>query len=91
MTKLERRILNAIPGSWFDPLLTGPDAVIGNPPYSCKDIENLLLAIRRKIETLINPAQKAPMRAPSAKAVAYFKGAIAKRKRLKQKAKRKKK
>ena len=35
-----------IPTNWCDPLLTGPNAVIGKPPYNCKDIERLLNAIR---------------------------------------------
>lgn len=37
--------LPTIPTNWLDPLLTGPDAVIGNPPYNCRDIERLLRAI----------------------------------------------
>lgn len=37
-----------IPTTWLDPLLTGPKAVIGEPPYDCRDIENLLQAIRAR-------------------------------------------
>ena len=37
-----------IPNTWLDPLLTGPKAVVGNPPYTCTDIENLLREIRRQ-------------------------------------------
>jgi hypothetical protein len=38
-----------VPGNWLDPLLTGPDAVIGKPPYDCKDIECLLNAVADRI------------------------------------------
>ncbi len=27
----------------------GPGAVIGKPPYNCKDIERLLLALRERV------------------------------------------
>lgn len=39
-----------VPLTWLDPMLTGPDAVIGDPPYTCKDIEAVCKAIRRRIE-----------------------------------------
>ena len=38
-----------IPTNWCDPLLTGPQKVIGSPPYWVGDIGALLLAIRRRI------------------------------------------
>jgi hypothetical protein len=41
--------LDAVPTNWVDSLLTGPDAVIGKYPFGCPDIQNLLLAIRRRI------------------------------------------
>ena len=50
MTPTEKRVLAAIPTNWTDPLLTGPEAVIGNPPYDCRDIERLLNAIRARTE-----------------------------------------
>jgi hypothetical protein len=40
---------SGIPTSWLDPLLTGPCAVIGMPPYDCRDIERLLNAIRKRM------------------------------------------
>jgi hypothetical protein len=43
------RAIDAVPMSWLDPLLTGPKAVIGNPPYGCPDIERLLNAIRDRL------------------------------------------
>ena len=48
MTKEEKAALDAIPTTWLDPLLTGPKAVIGMPPYGCPDIERLLNAIRER-------------------------------------------
>ena len=44
-------ILSAIPTNWLDPLLTGQNSVL--PPghvYTPKDIERLLLAIRKRLE-----------------------------------------
>jgi hypothetical protein len=37
------------PTNWLDPLLTGPTAVIGKPPYGCPDIERLLNALKARI------------------------------------------
>lgn len=44
-----REIADVIPTNWVDPLLTGPAAVISNQPYTCKDIERLLLAVRVRV------------------------------------------
>ena len=44
-----RPVGSGIPTSWLDPLLTGPEAVIGDPPYDCRDIERLLNAIRKRM------------------------------------------
>ena len=43
--------LKAVPMTWLDPMLTGPKAIIGAPPYHCKDIEALLRAIRARVIT----------------------------------------
>jgi hypothetical protein len=40
-----------VPTSWLDPLLTGPRAVIGRPPFNCPDIERLLHAVAAEIRT----------------------------------------
>ena len=40
---------NLIPTSWLDPLLTGPNAVIGEHPYDEYDIDNLLRSVRGRI------------------------------------------
>ncbi len=45
-----KRVLGIIPTSWCDSLLTGENSIIGEPPYDCKDIERLLLAIKGHIE-----------------------------------------
>lgn len=39
----------AIPANWLDPLLTGPNAVIGHPPYNCHDVERLFNALRARM------------------------------------------
>lgn len=38
----------AIPTSWLDPLLSGPDAIL-KPPYGCFEIERLLRAIKARV------------------------------------------
>ena len=48
---------SAIPTNWTDPLLTGPTAVIGRPPYGLPDIERLLVALRTRAARL---RQEAP-------------------------------
>lgn len=47
---LQRRVLSRVPDSWLHPLLTGPDAVVGKPPFTCQDVERLLLKIRKSIK-----------------------------------------
>lgn len=51
--RLREAIRDAIPRSWLDPLLTGPKAVIGSPPYTCSDIERLLNAIRERVTSTV--------------------------------------
>lgn len=46
------RAAAAIPTNWCDPLLTGPTTVLGKPPYDCGDIENLLRAVKKRIQEL---------------------------------------
>lgn len=47
---LERVIESAIPSNWLDPLLTGEDNVIGEAPYTPKDIERLLNAVKKRLK-----------------------------------------
>jgi hypothetical protein len=49
-----------VPTTWLDPLLTGPDAVIGKPPYGCPDIERLLSAIRSRVEAVQSDTVRVP-------------------------------
>jgi hypothetical protein len=51
-------LLACVPTTWLDPLLTGPDAVIGRYPYGGDDIENLLRAIRARITALASSTDK---------------------------------
>lgn len=48
--KRETDLINSVPTTWLDPLLTGKDKVVGNPPFECPDIERLLKAIRQRME-----------------------------------------
>jgi hypothetical protein len=48
---VKRSFSDEIPTNWLDPLLTGKGAVIGQPPYNCKDIERLLTALKDRIKT----------------------------------------
>lgn len=43
-----------VPTTWLDPLLTGPKAVIGQPPYNCKDIERLMWHLAERIRAAPN-------------------------------------
>ena len=54
----EKVVLDEIPDNWLDPLLTGPNAVIGVPPYNCKDIERLLVALKERIRTRLAASRK---------------------------------
>lgn len=40
---------NCVPTNWLDDLLSGPDAVIGKPPYYSDHIEQLLRAVKERI------------------------------------------
>lgn len=44
----------SIPTTWLDPLLTGPDRVMGQPPYDGEDIENLLRAVKARVAKRID-------------------------------------
>jgi hypothetical protein len=59
MTKSERKIasdlMSCIPTNWADPLLTGDQKVL-HGEFDCRDIERLLIAIRRRMEQKIGMA-----------------------------------
>ena len=45
-------LINCVPTNWLDPLLTGDAKVLPDGyEYTPKDIEKLLLAIRKRMET----------------------------------------
>jgi hypothetical protein len=44
------RLIACVPTTWLDPLLTGPDAVMGEPPWNCPEVEVLLRAIKKRME-----------------------------------------
>lgn len=54
LSEERRRLVACVPDSWLDSLLTGPDAVLTGAPgtWACPDIENLLRAIRERMEAL---------------------------------------
>ncbi len=52
--RLRKALRDAVPSNWLDPLLTGPKAVIGQPPYGCQDIERLLNAVRERVVSTVN-------------------------------------
>ena len=59
MTEAEKRmILDAIPKTWLDPLLTGPKKVLGPYPYEGADIERLLNAIRQRVGKTVAALRK---------------------------------
>ena len=43
------KFADMVPTTWLDPLLTGDKAVIGHPPYNCKDIERLMWHLAERI------------------------------------------
>jgi hypothetical protein len=49
---LRRRVMDAIPSNWCDPLLTGPEAI--NFPAKCPDIERLLNGVRERVRHALN-------------------------------------
>jgi hypothetical protein len=43
------RLIALIPSSWLDSMLSGPNAVVGKPPWGCPDIERVLQAVKEKL------------------------------------------
>ena len=44
--------IEGIPRNWLDPLLTGDNAIIEGYSYTPTDIENLLIAIKQRLQQL---------------------------------------
>lgn len=57
---LREQIEKEFPTSWLDPLLTGPDTVIGQPPYEYLDIERLLLAVKARVLAVLAASAPQP-------------------------------
>jgi len=50
----EEMLGRGVPTTWLDPLLTGPEAVLkGHGPWAGPDIERLLGAITKRIDSLL--------------------------------------
>ena len=50
----------AIPDTWLDPLLTGPNAVVRSKgDFTCPDIEALLRGVTTRIKALAEPQKTA--------------------------------
>ena len=47
-------LIAQVPNTWLDARLTGPTAVIGKPPFTCQDIQNLCERIRKDMEKAAN-------------------------------------
>lgn len=47
---VRKAVIAAVPTTWLDSLLTGPDAVIGKQPFTGTDIERLLSAVKKRVE-----------------------------------------
>jgi hypothetical protein len=43
---------DAVPTSWLDDILTGPNAVIGEQPWGCPEVERILSAVRKRLAAL---------------------------------------
>ena len=55
ITEKLQRVIDAVPTSWLDSLLTGPEAVLpkGRYDYNGKDIERLLRAVKKRVADTI--------------------------------------
>lgn len=48
-----QQALDAVPTNWLDPMLTGPDKVIGHGDrFTSRDIENVLRGVRKRLGEL---------------------------------------
>jgi hypothetical protein len=53
-SRLRQEVLEAIPTSWLDSLLTGPNAVLpSGGRFDCGDIERLLSAVKDRLAALV--------------------------------------
>ena len=52
--KFADAVINCIPTNWIDPLLTGKTAVLKGYDYKPNDIENLLRALKKRVEETVS-------------------------------------
>jgi hypothetical protein len=52
--QIAKELIDCLPTTWLDPMLTGKDAVLGKNPWGCPDIEKLINAIRKKMKVVGN-------------------------------------
>lgn len=50
-----RLCVAAVPTTWLDDILTGPNAVIREQPWGCPEVERILSAVRKRIEKIAHP------------------------------------
>jgi len=55
-----RECADAVPHTWLDNLLTGPNAVLEGGTWGCTDIERLLKAVKARILALSNDPDQRP-------------------------------
>jgi hypothetical protein len=51
------RLIDAVPQNWCDALLTGKDG-IGQPPYTCRHIEQLLRGVQDRMRAIRDSSNK---------------------------------
>lgn len=52
-----RECAESLPTNWCDPRLTGKGNALGQQPWGCSQIENLVLALRKRILALSTPVK----------------------------------
>lgn len=52
--QIAKDLIDCLPTTWLDPMLSGKDAVMGKNPWGCPDIEKLINAIRKKMKVVGN-------------------------------------
>lgn len=54
-----RAATKAVPDTWLDPLLTGPNAILPHTDsFTPKDVETLLHAVRKRVRDLITAQEE---------------------------------
>ena len=57
--RMREALKDVVPMNWCDPMLTGPEAVLGKPyTYDGGDIERLLLAIKARLVAALSTSRQ---------------------------------